>query len=634
MRRIGYTKEIIIMTMSPEERRRRMHRALNKANVQRGSRQQTDNTADIPDIEIGGRETEDVSDYADAHSSAYNALAGSEITHTAADTAGSKGHRTSLDERPAVSDNHSDDSRRQSQREPEGDKQNISQKEAVNRRQSHNSAGARRGSSNGRGSRGTGSRARRRSNGGSKLLFVLIAALVCILVLVFAVKAVVGTVNKNKQARLESESASIVESSIAESESEAESIAEESGNDIEKAKLMYAQYDYDNAIELLKSLPNYEVNTEAQELVAKCEETKATLEEQDIYKITHIFFHILCVDPENSFDESKWGTQAGGYNSLMTTISEFEKMMQELYDKGYVLVSLHDIAHEETQSDGTTKMVKGSIMLPPGKKAFVMSEDDVCYYEYMKGAGYADKMIIGDDGRPTLHYTDKDGNEFVGDYDIVPILDKFIDEHPDFSYKGHKACLVFTGYNGVLGYRTDESYDPDSEYYDPKLEQGHDIEAERKEAIEVMKALAEDGYDLGSHSWGHRDLGAIEMDRFKKDCDRWNRNVAPLIKEATGKQPDIIIFPKGADIGDWHPYAADNERFKYMYNLGFRYYCNVDNNQYWVQLGDTYLRQGRRALDGLNMWLQISGQNTRLSDLFDDVSSIFDPARPTPVPSY
>ena len=611
MRRIGYTKEIIIMTMSPEERRRRMHRALNKANVQRGSRQQTDNTADIPDIEIGGRET---AAYDDAHSSAYNASAGSEITHTAAD-----------------------DSRRQSQREPEGDKQNISQKEAVNRRQSHNSAGARRGSSNGRsssGSRSNGGRARRRSNEGSKLLFVLIAALVCILVLVFAVKAVVGTVNKNKQARLESESASIVESSIAESESEAESIAEESGNDIEKAKLMYAQYDYDNAIELLKSLPNYDVNTEAQELVAKCEETKATLEEQDIYKITHIFFHILCVDPENSFDESKWGTQAGGYNSLMTTISEFEKMMQELYDKGYVLVSLHDIAHEETQSDGTTKMVKGSIMLPPGKKAFVMSEDDVCYYEYMKGAGYADKMIIGDDGRPTLHYTDKDGNEFVGDYDIVPILDKFIDEHPDFSYKGHKACLVFTGYNGVLGYRTDESYDPDSEYYDPKLEQGHDIEAERKEAIEVMKALVEDGYDLGSHSWGHRDLGAIEMDRFKKDCDRWNRNVAPLIKEATGKQPDIIIFPKGADIGDWHPYAADNERFKYMYNLGFRYYCNVDNNQYWVQLGDTYLRQGRRALDGLNMWLQISGQNTRLSDLFDDVSSIFDPARPTPVPSY
>ena len=560
------------MTMSPEERRRRMHRALAKSGAQRGAR---NSDAD---------------------------------TYTESAELGSK-----LD--PAESTQYNDT--------PYNASETSKVKESGIKR-----------STNGRKAAGKNTRKRRGKSRNFSGLFVAIAAIVFVAVLAFALKAMIGAVNRSKQAKLEAESMSIVESSIAESESESESIAEETGEDLEKAKLMYAQYDYDNAIELLKSLPNYDVNTEAQELVAKCEETKATLEEQDIYKITHVFFHILCVDPENSFDESKWGTQAGGYNSLMTTISEFEKMMQEMYDKGYVLVSLHDVAHEEEQADGTKKMVKGSIMLPPGKKAFVMSEDDVCYYEYMKGAGYADKMIIGDDGRPTLHYTDKDGNEFVGDYDLVPILDKFIDEHPDFSYKGHKACLVFTGYNGVLGYRTDESYDPNSEYYDPKLEQGHDIEAERKEAIEVMKALVADGYDLGSHSWGHRDLGAIEMDRFKKDCDRWNRNVAPLIKEATGEQPDIIIFPKGADIGDWHPYAADNERFNYMYNLGFRYYCNVDNNQYWVQLGDKYLRQGRRALDGLNMWLQISGQNDRLSDLFDDVSAIFDPARPTPVPNY
>ena len=484
---------------------------------------------------------------------------------------------------------------------------------------------------NRRGSRRTG---RKNSDINMKalLLIIVLAAVILLLIL-----GIITGIRKSKAKKIE-ESQSVeasIEASVAESESESEAEAlSAAAGDLEKAELMAAQYDYDGAIELIRSMPNYSENEELKTRIAEYEEIKSTLVEQDIYKITHVFFHILCVDPENSFNESKWGTQAGGYNSLMTTISEFEKMMQEMYDKGYVLVSIRDIAHEEVQEGGTTKMVKGSIMLPPGKKAFVMSEDDVCYYEYMKGAGYADKMVIGDDGRPTTHYTDKDGNESVGDYDIVPILDKFIDEHPDFSYRGHKACLVFTGYNGILGYRTDESYDPDSEYYDPKLEQGHDVEAERREAVEVLKALHEDGYDLGSHSWGHRDLGQIEMERFKKDCDRWNRNVAPLIKEATGSQPDIIIFPKGADIGDWHPYAADNERFKYMYNLGFRYFCNVDNNQYWVQLGDTYLRQGRRALDGYNMWLQMSGQNDRLSDLFDNVSEIFDSARPTPVPSY
>lgn len=569
------------MTMSPEERRRRMHRALERNSGQRSAETRRSSEAGITDDLSADNSAEDINKAERAH-------------------------------------------------RPNGRKTVSGMTNGSSNNRRRNSRPDRKGSGNGHGNGGSGSSGT--LGAGNKLLFIAAAAVVFILVLVLAIKAMIGAVHSRQQA---AESVSIEESSIAESESESESAAEAKAvDDFKRAELMYEQYDYDNAIELLKSLPDYDANEEAKALVTKCEETKSTLEEQDIYKITHVFFHILCVDPENAFDESKWGTQAGGYNSLMTTISEFEKMIQEMYDKGYVLVSVRDLAHEEAQSDGTVKMVKGSIMLPPGKKAFVMSEDDVCYYEYMEGAGFADKMIVGEDGRPTLHYTDKDGNEFTGDYDLVPILDKFIDEHPDFSYKGHKACLVFTGYNGILGYRTDESYDPNSEYYDPKLEQGHDVEAERKEAVEVLKALHEDGYDLGSHSWGHRDLGAIEMDRFKKDCDRWNRNVAPLIKEATGEQPDIIIFPKGADIGDWHGYSSDNERFKYMYSLGFRYFCNVDNNQYWVQLGDTYLRQGRRALDGLNMWLQISGQNSRLSDLFDDVSSIFDPARPTPVPAY
>lgn len=401
-----------------------------------------------------------------------------------------------------------------------------------------------------------------------------------------------------------------------------------------EAELMAAQYDYDGAIDLLKSQENYDSDTKAQAAVSDYEAIKETLVEQDINTITHIFFHILSVDPENSFNKDKWGTQADGYNGLMTTVSEFKKILESMYEKGYVLVSIRDLARETVDEDGNTVMEKGSIMLPPGKKAFVMSEDDVCYYEYMEGAGFADKMVVDENGKPVNHYVDAEGNEHTGAYDLVPILDEFIEEHPDFSYKGHKACLVFTGYNGILGYRTDESYDPSSEYYDPSLEQGHDVEVERAEAVKVLKALHEDGYDLGSHSWGHRDLGQIEYDRFKKDCDRWERNVASLIREATGEQPDIIIYPRGADIADWRGYSSDNERFRYLYDLGFRYFCNVDNGQYWVQLGDNYLRQGRRAIDGYNLWLELSGEKDRMGDLFDDVSLIFDDARPTPVPSY
>ena len=51
-----------------------------------------------------------------------------------------------------------------------------------------------------------------------------------------------------------------------------------------------------------------------------------------------------------------------------------------------------------------------------------------------------------------------DGSISVGAYDLVPLLDEFIEEHPDFSYRGAKAVLAFTGYNGILGYRTAASY--------------------------------------------------------------------------------------------------------------------------------------------------------------------------------
>ena len=52
-----------------------------------------------------------------------------------------------------------------------------------------------------------------------------------------------------------------------------------------------------------------------------------------------------------------------------------------------------------------------------------------------------------------------DGSVSVGDYDMVPLIDRFVEKHPDFSYRGAKGILALTGYNGILGYRTDESYE-------------------------------------------------------------------------------------------------------------------------------------------------------------------------------
>ena len=94
------------------------------------------------------------------------------------------------------------------------------------------------------------------------------------------------------------------------------------------------------------------------------------------------FFHILIVDPSRALTDTHQGKQ---FNSVMTTIPEFEEIIKEMYDRGYVMVHMHDLAEMQEQPDGTKKMVKKQIMLPEGKKPFVMSQDDVNYYVYMEG---------------------------------------------------------------------------------------------------------------------------------------------------------------------------------------------------------------------------------------------------------
>ena len=311
---------------------------------------------------------------------------------------------------------------------------------------------------------------------------------------------------------------------------------------IAQAKLLADGYDYDGAINLLSS-STYASDESVTAAIDEYNATKETLVRADPRKVTHVFFHTLIMDTSKAFDGD---SREKGYNQVMTTKDEFMKILQSMYERGFVLVRLHDVAYEVTAEDGSKHFQEGDIMLPEGKKPFVMSQDDVCYYEYMDGDGFASRMIIGEDGKPTNEMKMDDGSVSVGSYDLVPLLDDFIKEHPDFSYRGAKACIAFTGYNGILGYRTDSAYNTD-EY---KAEHpDFNFEEERANAAKVVQCLRDDGFEIASHSWGHRNMGTISMDKFREDTDKWANEVETL----TGPC-DIILFPFGSDIGDWHPY--------------------------------------------------------------------------------
>ena len=389
---------------------------------------------------------------------------------------------------------------------------------------------------------------------------------------------------------------------------------------LDEAASYALQYDYDSAIDYLEEQPEYPDDLALQTAVRKYRNTRAACVEWEPQDITHIFFHTLIYDTSKAFDGDE---DEDGYNQMMTTIGEFNGIIESMYEKGYVMVSLHDIA--TVNEDGT--MSKGSIKLPPGKKPFVLSQDDVSYYHYMDGDGFASRLVVTDDGQIKCEYIEDDGSVSVGDYDMIPLIDEFVKEHPDFSYHGRRGIIALTGYNGVLGYRTDSAYKTRNNLQDNQEEfmnthPDFDYDREVAEAKKVAEALKAEGWEFASHTWGHRNATTSSAEELKADNERWEKNVKPIVGDT-----DVIIFAFGADISNWEKYNMENPKFAYYKSRGYNYFCNVDSNRYWVQLTENALRMGRRNLDGYRMYY-----NPEMCDDLFDTEKVWDSSRPTPVP--
>lgn len=400
---------------------------------------------------------------------------------------------------------------------------------------------------------------------------------------------------------------------------------------MQSAQLMTAQYDYDGAIELLKNTQGFSENEEYKAAVSDIEKAKNACVAYPANQVTHIFFHTLIHDPKKAFDGDEY---EGGYNQFMVTEHEFNSIIQQMYEKGYVMVFLDDIAPGVEDENGNKTFSAKDILLPPDKIPFVLSQDDVSYYHYMDGDGFASRLILDENGDVKNEYIEEDGSVSVGDYDMVPLIDRFVEEHPDFSYHGAKGYIALTGYEGILGYRTDEVYKtkeegrvtPQQQMFFDSYPGGFDEAAFEKEcegAKAVAEAMKKNGWKFASHTWGHQNMhetDGIPFDKFVRDTDRWENWVEPLIGET-----DTLIYAFGGDIRGAEKYSGD--RFDYLKQSGFDYFCGVDSAKYWLQVEPNYVRQSRRNVDGYRIYYNPD----MLSDLFD-VGEAWDPLRPSSVP--
>lgn len=278
--------------------------------------------------------------------------------------------------------------------------------------------------------------------------------------------------------------------------------------------------------------------------------------------VEHLFFHPVIAYPELAFDGD---AKEAGIDDWMVTVSEFNKILDSLYEKGYILVDINTVWSEHTDENGAKRMERNTLRIPAGRKPLILSIDDPNYYQYMLENGFTYKLIQAENGEIWSWGLDPEGNEVISqDLDIITILDKFVKEHPDFSLNGAKACLSLTGYEGLFGYRTNT----DTQSWT------NEQEANRQKEIELVKPIIEQlratGWTFGCHTWGHINLTGKALEKVQSDMTRWMDEVGSLIGPTT-----ILFYPFGGRPDDGDDVWNNGPVFTYLQQQGFRVFCSV-----------------------------------------------------------
>ena len=160
------------------------------------------------------------------------------------------------------------------------------------------------------------------------------------------------------------------------------------------------------------------------------------------------------------------------------------------------------------------------------------------------------------------------------DLDAITILDKFIREHPDFSPNGVKGCLALTGYQGILGYRTQNDIDIAAD--DPRRPAFDANRKAEQEAVKpIIQRLKETGWYFGSHTWGHISLASAGMEWIQRDTKRWAEEVGSLVGPT-----QLLFYPHGARPDNDKDQGEPGPQFRWLQSQGFRIFASVGINSY------------------------------------------------------
>lgn len=359
---------------------------------------------------------------------------------------------------------------------------------------------------------------------------------------------------------------------------------------LEEAAAMAAGYRYEEAIALLEGSDVLAEDERATEAVADYQKKLNAMYEYT-GDIGHLSFTNLVVDTDLAFDGDEY---ASIYETTMITLSEFEKILDSLYQSGYILIDIHSLAEESETGEMTAKPP----VIPEGKKPLVLSVENLNYSTVRNGDGVATRLDLDGDGNVVAVYTDAGGHELRGAYDVVPVVEQFIEEHPDFSFQGARGIIGLSGVNGIFGYQ---------------IEEGSSVqyESNAETAGKIAAALREDGWTFASEGYGYKYMNEMNYDSLKEDITKWQTVVGAVIGEC-----DTLLYPYGAEVD------YTTEKGAFVVNQGFCYVVGLWADGDHLEVQPTYLRQTRRTVTGYVFEVSPSSLSTYFS-----VSSILDAAR-------
>ena len=310
-------------------------------------------------------------------------------------------------------------------------------------------------------------------------------------------------------------------------------------------------------------------------------EETVQMEAVDLKKVLHLSFESLIADTDQAFGQED-SSAAATLDQTRVTVEEFNAMLGQLYEEGYVLVRFSDLA--AVNEDGAMEAKK--LMLPSGKKPLLLSETNVNYDLELSGQGLASRLVLDGNGALTCERQASDGSTVTGVFDVVPCVEAFIQEHPDFSN------------NGVF-----------------------DTAAEKEAAAPVIEALKSAGWEFACNGYDGTNYGSDE-EAVSADLTKWNESVGTLVGNTT-----ILLFPSGTDSRGWKAYDELDPVYQILKKQGFLYYGSMDISGTKTQLTEQYLRCSYMNVDGYRMYQDLYKDAGRFTGILD-FQEIYDSKRP------